>query len=214
MCKAIQVWGAFNHGKGKTMDKDEYMSGCQLRQYLHISTRKLKFIMDNNLIPHVNTGHATHKYLVTKEDAGAFLVRLKTDKKLIANLAGRFSHQGAEKPKQAFTIDCDLFRAWLTKRWAELPDALPTLTAAKVSGHNSQRIRELVKQNTLHGVTVGTVQYIPKAEFISYLSSPDKLAVPRTDAYKELIREFRKRQSRERENELRRQKRKSKRELK
>lgn len=30
---------------------------CQLRQYLHISTRKMKYLMDHNYIPHENTGH-------------------------------------------------------------------------------------------------------------------------------------------------------------
>ena len=60
---------------------------------------------------------------------------------------------------------------------------------------------------------VNTTQYIAKTEFISYLSSPEKLAIPRTEAYKELIREFKKRQCRERENEIRRQKRRMAKEL-
>lgn len=47
-----------------------------------------------------------------------------------------------------------------------------------------------------------------------YLSTPEKLAIPRTEAYRELIREFKKRQCRERENEIRRQKRKMAREMK
>ena len=48
---------------------------------------------------------------------------------------------------------------------------------------------------------------------VRYLSSPEKLAIPRTEAYRDLIREFKKRQCRERENEIRRQKRKMAREL-
>ena len=41
-----------------------YMSGAELRQYLHISTRKMKYLMNNDYIPHENTGRATHKYIV------------------------------------------------------------------------------------------------------------------------------------------------------
>lgn len=63
------------------MAKEGYMTGNQLRQYLHISTRKLKFLMDNDYIPHENTGHPTHKYLVKIEDAEAFNKRQHTDKK-------------------------------------------------------------------------------------------------------------------------------------
>lgn len=58
--------------KQKTNGEDygkENMSGYQLRQYLHISTRKVKYLMDNNYIPHENTRHTTHKYKVLIEDA-------------------------------------------------------------------------------------------------------------------------------------------------
>ena len=30
------------------MTQKEFMSGSELRQYLHISTRKMKYLMDNN----------------------------------------------------------------------------------------------------------------------------------------------------------------------
>jgi hypothetical protein len=194
--------------RDKFMDEKQYMSGSQLRQYLHISTRKMKFLMDRKLIPHINTGHATHRYLVLKEDAEKFLVRMGTDPKLIAKLKGKFPHEGERHPVQFFVAseeNCTAFREWLEKRWADLPDALPALTACEVSGYAHQRIRELVKENVLHGAMVCGTQYISKSEFISYLSSPEKLAKPRTETYKELIREFKKRQYRERENELRRQ---------
>ena len=68
------------------MAKEGYMTGNQLRQYLHISTRKLKFLMDNDYIPHENTGHPTHKYLVKIEDAEAFNKRQHTDKKVGRNI--------------------------------------------------------------------------------------------------------------------------------
>lgn len=37
------------------MDK-EYLSGSELRQYLHISTRRMKYLMDHDYIPHEDTG--------------------------------------------------------------------------------------------------------------------------------------------------------------
>ena len=51
--------------------KDEFkdltvLTGAQFRQYVHISTRKLKYLMDNDIVPHNNTGQATHKYDIKK----------------------------------------------------------------------------------------------------------------------------------------------------
>lgn len=61
------------------MTQKEFMSGSELRQYLHISTRKMKYLMDNNYIQHENTGRTTHKYRVRTEDAVRFKARMDTE---------------------------------------------------------------------------------------------------------------------------------------
>lgn len=164
------------------MDNKEYMSGGQLRQYLHISTRKMKYLMDHNYIPHENTGHATHKYRVKREDAETFRLRMEQEPNFLQELSGQFSSRTTHRPKRPILEpteeNCRGFEAFLTDLWAELPDALPTLTASNLTGHAHQRIRELVKENILHGVKVGSVQYIVKDEFIAYLSSSEKLSKP------------------------------------
>ena len=83
-----------------------------------------------------------------------------------------------------------------------------TQTAAELVGHSPQRIHEWIREETLTGIKLGTIQYCAKAEFVSFMASPQRLAHPRTEKYKELIREFKYNRRRERENEQRRQKRK------
>lgn len=193
------------------MTEKNYMSGCQLRQYLHISTRKMKYLMDHNYIPHENTGHATHKYRVLKEDAEKFKFRMDNEIGFLAELNGMFSNRTEWYPRPLIEVteeNCTAFRQWLEKEWAELPEALPTQTAAELVGHSPQRIHEWIREETLTGIKLGTVQYCAKAEFIGFMASPQRLAHPRTEKYKELIREFKYIQRRERENEQRRQKRK------
>lgn len=189
------------------MTQKEFMSGSELRQYLHISTRKMKYLMDNNYIPHENTGHLTHKYRVRTEDAVRFKDCMDTEPGFLSELSGMFSNRTEWHPLPMFEAtpeNCEAFRRWLSSQWAELPDALPTQTAAELVGHNPQSIHKLIKENVLHGVKIGAVQYIPKTEFIAYMASPQKLSNPRTERYKELIREFKYKQRRERENEQRR----------
>lgn len=131
----------------------------------------------------------------------------------LAELNGMFSNRTEWHPRPLIEVteeNCEAFRLWLEKEWAELPDALPTQTAAELVGHNPQSIHKLIKENVLHGVKIGAVQYIPKIEFISYMASPKKLATLRTEKYKELIKAFKYKQRREHENEQRRYKRKIK----
>jgi hypothetical protein len=193
------------------MTQKEFMSGSELRQYLHISTRKMKYLMDNNYIPHENTGHTTHKYRVRTEDAVWFKARMDTEPGFLSELSGMFSNRTEWHPLPMFEAtpeNCEAFRRWLDSQWAELPEALPTQTAAELVGHSPQRIHEWIREEVLVGIKLGTLQYCAKAEFVSFMASPQRLAHPRTEKYKELIREFKYIQRRERENEQRRQKRK------
>ena len=109
---------------------------------------------------------------------------------------------------EATPENCEAFRRWLDSQWAELPEALPTQTAAELVGHSPPRIHEWIREEVLVGIKLGSIQYCAKAEFVSFMASPQRLAHPRTEKYKELIREFKYIQRRERENEQRRQKRK------
>lgn len=179
------------------MGEKKYMSGCQVRQYLHISTRKMKYLMDHDYIPHENTGHSTHKYRVLVEDAEKFKYRMDNEAGFLAELNGMFSNRTEWHPKPLIEVteeNCNALRQWLEKEWAGLPDALPTKQAVELIGCSPQRIYQLIKEIVLHGIKIGAVQYIPKTEFISYATSPKKLSKPTSDEYRELIQEFKKRQ--------------------
>lgn len=78
------------------------MSGSELRQYLHISTRKMKYLMDNNYIPHENTGHTTHKYRVRTEDAVRFKARMDTEPGFLSEFSGMFSNRTKWHPLPMF----------------------------------------------------------------------------------------------------------------
>ena len=193
------------------MEKD-FMSGSELRQYLHISTRKMKYLMDHDYIPHENTGRATHKYRVRRDEAEKFKHRMETEDGFLAELAGKFSTRAEHRPRPVLeptAKNSKAFRLWLEKEWAALPEALPTQTAASLAGFPPQRIHKLIKEKTLHGIKIGCTKYCVKEEFICYMASLQNLSNPRTDRYKELIREFKYEQHRERKNEERRCKRRN-----
>ena len=176
----------------------QFMSGSQLRQYLHISTRKMKYLMDYDMIPHENTGGNTHKYRVRVEDAEAFKVRMETDAELIAALAGHFSSRDGGKPKpyrppiNADAATADAFRLWLTARWAELPDALPAVAAAKLCGAEAKAITKLVRDKRIRGTLMGNVMVCVKEDWITWLTAPEMIATNKNEVYVGLMREFKK----------------------
>lgn len=189
----------------------KYMSGSELRQYLHIFTRKMKYLMDNNYIPHENTGQLTYKYRIRRTDVVIFKQRMDTERGFLAELNGMFSNRTEWHPVPLLEVTDEnraAFHAWLTAEWNEYPEAMPVKEIVRLIGGKPMQIHELIENGTLHGVTVGSKVYCPKSEIIDYAASSEKLSNPSSQIYKELIRTFKKHMCRERENERRRCKRK------
>ena len=164
------------------MERKPMLSGSQLRQYLHISTRKLKYLMDHNYIPHEDTGQATYRYRVRWEDAVEFKRRMEEEPGFLGELAGQFSSHHPPKPRpkqepvfQPTPENCQRFRQWLAQRWANEPDALPIQRAAKLLGRTPQTLHRWVKLGKLPAAQVGRFQYCPKGELLRFLATPEQL---------------------------------------
>ena len=66
----------------QTYPNDEYISGGELYKFLHISKRKMKYLLEHGYIKHIDTGKKTHRFMVKLSDAEEFKVRLETDAEL------------------------------------------------------------------------------------------------------------------------------------
>ena len=177
----------------------EYMSGSELRQYLHISTRKMKYLMDYNYIPHQNTGQTTHKYLILRTDAEEFKHRMEHDEKLIDELSGHFSShcKGKEREKPSPKImlepteeNLKAFKEYITYLWEDIPDAVSSYEAAELIGMTHQKINRLVKSGILNGANIMNKQYCSKQEIIEYICHPSKISIPVNKVVEKLVRDF------------------------
>ncbi len=84
----------------------------------------------------------------------------------------------------------DAFRLWLTARWAGLPEALPTVTAAKLCGSEAKVITKLVRDKHIRGILLGSVMLCVKEDWIAWLASPEMIATNKNEVYVGLMREF------------------------
>ena len=199
------------------MAKEGYMTGNQLRQYLHISTRKLKFLMDNDYIPHENTGHPTHKYLVKIEDAEAFNKRQHTDKKLIADLAGLFTSRTEHYPLPKAEVSEETlcgYRRFVEERFKTEPEALSVTRICELTSMVGMTVHRLIANGILYGTKVQGKTFCSKSTLIDYLASEDTFRNPTCEGCKELVRTFKRRKSDDTYNEQRRERRKLEREKK
>lgn len=152
----------------------EYLSGDQLYRFLHISKRKMKFLLENGYIPVIDTGKKTYRYRVKRCDAERFKERMEKETDFLRELKGQF---GSRNSSPKATLDCAItddereeFRKFLTKLWKKYPDALPAKKAAELADISPQRVNELVRKGIIYGMCVGNVQYLSKEQLIEYIA--------------------------------------------
>lgn len=152
----------------------EYLSGDQLYKFLHISKRKMKYLLENGYIPVIDTGKKTYRYKVKRCDAEKFKEQMERDADFLRELKGRF---GSDNSSQKSALDYIIednerkeFQEFLTKLWRKYPDALPAKKAAELAEISPQRVNELVRKGVIYGMCVGNVQYLSKEQFIEYIA--------------------------------------------
>ena len=123
-----------------------------------------------------------------------------------------FTSRKEHHPKPFFEIN-DLnikaFRAWLKNEWADLPEAVSVKQLSDRLGVTGNTVNNWVRDGKVKAVTVMGKRLCIKRSVIDFYASEEKLAHPADEAYRELIRGFKRRMCSERENEKRREKRKN-----
>lgn len=152
----------------------EYLSGDQLYRFLHISKRKMKYLLENGYIPVIDTGKKTYRYRVKRCDAEIFKERMERESDFLKELKGQF---GSGNSSSTANLDCAItddereeFREFLTRLWRKYPDALPAKKAAELAEISPQRVNELVRKGVIYGICVGNVQYLSKEQLIEYIA--------------------------------------------
>lgn len=179
-------------------ENNPYISGEQLYQYLHISKRKMKYLLENGYIPCVDTGKPTHRYIIKKIDAEAFKRRLLEDPGLLSETYGLFSTNDSSKRTPpnpplipATAENSKKFKQYLIQRWKHEPDALSDRRVAELVGYQQQGIFRLCEKGEIFGVKIANKRYCSKESVILYFSSQAMLAKPyRTEVYTALIKDF------------------------
>ena len=177
--------------------KEEYITGGTLYQYLHISKRKMKYLLENGYIPYIDTGKQTHRYIVRIADAEAFKLRLASDAELLTGIQGNFS-SNCKRPAKIPTMsvnptkqNSEKFKKYLQLLWADEPDAIPAKRAAELVGFPSQRIYALCDQKKIFSVRINDRIFCSKDSVIAHFASVERIAKPfATARYAELIKEF------------------------
>ncbi len=177
------------------------MSGEQLRKVLHFSKRKIAYLIQNGYIKAIDTKKRSHRYLIKKEDVDVFFKKLNEDPFFISNLSVKFTAVTtgiAKKKKHNIVIteqDCRSFKAFLSKKWRDVPDALMLEDVAKLVGTTRKSLNYVCERNKIVYIMIRNRRVCTKDSVIEYYSSLGVLRNPiKSETFTNLLLEYKSKQ--------------------
>ena len=169
---------------------EHIISADAARAYLHISKRKLLYMMQNGYIRYEDNGNKTHRYSLRMSDVEALRKEMTNHPERFADLNGRFTAQRNKLPTQTVVLSQDeakKLREYIAKQWAKNPDALPSKLAAELTGLTVGTLNRYVARGNIFGAVIGGKVLISKQSLIGYLTAPDMLRKIATVQMKKLL---------------------------
>ena len=153
------------------MENEKYINKEELRIMLHISKRKASWMLENGVIPCINSGKKTRQFKIKLSDVEEFV---RTGKEINAPV-GQFSAAKYNKRKLIHTRlteqELAIFREYLTYKFRHKPDALTIIQAKKLIGYSASTISGYVSSGKIKGVTYFSHFILPKDDLIAFLTS-------------------------------------------
>ncbi len=176
--------------KVKQKSNKAYLSGEELAKYLHISKKKMRYLLENRYIPAIDTGKKTHRYQIEKKHAQK-LKKLLEQTYVTLALKGKFGRIPPKVSIEPTDANSIKFGEFLTNRWKNEPDALYIRRASELTGFARQRLGELCNKEKIQYVKVGRRFVLVKISFIEFCSSKEMLSkIQITPAFRKLASDF------------------------
>lgn len=128
----------------------ETVSLDELRLMVHMSKRRVAYLLNAGLIPCEILPRATHRYIIRREDADSFAQDYALHPEKYQTASASFS--SVQCPTVPEHFDSERFRTHLTVRWRDLPDILAAPDVATLTGYNENTARRWMKEERLRSV--------------------------------------------------------------
>lgn len=142
----------------------ETISMEQLYQICHISKRKARWLLENGMIPCVDSGKKTRRFTIRTVDVVEYLTAAEANPKPLP--AGLFS---SKRPGRRQKISLDGFADFLRAKWADVPDLLTEKEIQQLIGYHRQTIGQWICRGKLPAVRLPAGRAVAKQQFLLFL---------------------------------------------
>lgn len=136
----------------------------QLSKICHISKRKAKWLLENGVVPCIDTGKKTWRFQISIDAVVDYLVKRDANSLTVAAPPGIFSSKSHQKP--ASPVDLAALREYTQRLWRNEPDVLTVEEASRISGFSKDTIYHWIRKERLMSIRYMGRHIIPKDELI------------------------------------------------
>ena len=157
----------------------DILSKEQFRKVCHISKRTALFLLEFDLVPHIDTGKKTHSYKIRKTDVIAFINdRSKNPDRYIAPENWYSTKSSGRKPYKVRLIPSELpsrpkIREYYLKKILVYPEVVTVADVCRITGYGKSAVREWIAKGKLRALTLPGGYMVPKEYLADWLSSAD-----------------------------------------
>ena len=152
----------------------EYVSKEQMRKICHIRKSTCLFLLENNLVPNIDNGKATHRFKIKITDVVEYLRQRELHPAHYRPIAKRTRAGTAvmitEKQLLAFRQSCEL-------KLARKPDLLTATDICKFTGYTASAVTRWRSKGYLRYLMVNNRFLYPKEYLLDFLCSSHFLLI-------------------------------------
>ena len=149
------------------------MSLGQVTKICRISKRNAKYLVDNGIIPYIDTGKKTWRYKIALEDVIDYLRRREQVGSMISRGATstRMSHRKcfAQMVESGHMTD---IAKYFDHIYADYADVLTSADVVEMTGLERSTILNLLKSGVIKSIAVNPKYLIPKQYLLEFVATP------------------------------------------
>lgn len=125
------------------------VSAEEAASILHVSKRKLAWMLQQGIIPCRDTGKQTRRYTIYLDD----VLKCQSTIDSIEFPRSFSSVRGSAKKENLTPVQIEQYTEFLIKRWEKESDALTVQLISKMLGYNIESVRRWLRSGKLQSVT-------------------------------------------------------------
>jgi hypothetical protein len=173
----------------------------QFYKICRIAKRSAVYLLENGIVPYIDTGKKTWKYKIGLCDVISYLIMREQEGNKISRgevQNGNKKRTEASKPRNQENFmryvnpdEIMLVRQFFEQTNPECPDLLSSFQVAEITGLSTNTIRTKIRLGDLQAIVNNRIIYIPRVCFYDFLLTPGFLrATSHADAFLQNLASF------------------------